>query len=213
MSYLSSAGIAQGAPGYGKTCRKNVLRGVDVPVVPGAAGRASPVPGGQAQVREQVPLQGFGGIGVDGEDHVPASVRLAGNDHRRRVERGYVCIGPGPHEPDGSSHLGQPQFASAHGERAPGIVRGLPGPAGLEPRVPGAPGEERLERSVLVTQRLLRLIRVRPAPVSRPHPYRIAHVIDKLREPRRTGNQLFLSHCAGRRPRRPAGQGFIREVR
>ena len=41
MSYLSSAGIARGGPGYGKTCRKDVLRGVDVPVVPGAAGRAA----------------------------------------------------------------------------------------------------------------------------------------------------------------------------
>ena len=44
MSYVSSAGIARGAPGYGKTCRKDVLGGVDVPVVPGAAGRASPLP-------------------------------------------------------------------------------------------------------------------------------------------------------------------------
>src|SRR4030095_933346 len=43
-------------------------------------------------------LQGFGGIGVDGEGHVPASVRLAGDDHYRRVEPGYVSIAPGPHE-------------------------------------------------------------------------------------------------------------------
>src|SRR5262249_28676700 len=55
MSDLSSAGIARGAPGYGTTYRKNVLCGVDVPVVPGAAGRACPLPGGQAQVGEQVP--------------------------------------------------------------------------------------------------------------------------------------------------------------
>ena len=32
MPYLSSAGIAREAPGYGTTCRKDVLRGVDVPV-------------------------------------------------------------------------------------------------------------------------------------------------------------------------------------
>ena len=51
MSYLSSAGIARGAPGYGTTCRKVVFGGVDVPVVPGAAGRAAPMPGGQAQAR------------------------------------------------------------------------------------------------------------------------------------------------------------------
>ncbi len=37
MSYVSSAGIARGAPGYGTTCREDVLRGVDVPVVPDAA--------------------------------------------------------------------------------------------------------------------------------------------------------------------------------
>jgi FhuF-like iron-sulfur protein len=37
MSYASSAGS------HGKTCRQDVLRGVDVPVMPGAAGRARPV--------------------------------------------------------------------------------------------------------------------------------------------------------------------------
>jgi len=36
MPYLSSAGIAREAPGYGTTCRKDVLGGVEVPVVPGA---------------------------------------------------------------------------------------------------------------------------------------------------------------------------------
>ena len=39
MSDVSSAGIAPGVRDYGKTCRKDVLGGVDVPVVPGAAGR------------------------------------------------------------------------------------------------------------------------------------------------------------------------------
>ena len=55
MSYVSSAGITRDFPGYGKTCRKDVLGGVDVPVVPDAAGRASPLPGRQAQLRKQVP--------------------------------------------------------------------------------------------------------------------------------------------------------------
>ena len=41
MPDASSAGIARGAPGYGTTCRKDVLRGVDVPVMPGAATGAS----------------------------------------------------------------------------------------------------------------------------------------------------------------------------
>ncbi len=79
MSYLSSAGIARGAPGYGKTCRKDVLRGVDVPVVPGAAGRASPVPGGQAQVCQPVPARraGLAGGVPAVDDDQAAAVPLA----------------------------------------------------------------------------------------------------------------------------------------
>ena len=60
MSDVSSAGIARETPGYGKTCRKDVLRGIDVPVMPGAARRARPVPGGQAQLHEQVPARRAG---------------------------------------------------------------------------------------------------------------------------------------------------------
>jgi len=37
MSYVSSAGIARDTPGYGTTCRQDVLRRVKVPVMPGAA--------------------------------------------------------------------------------------------------------------------------------------------------------------------------------
>src|SRR2546430_770615 len=79
MSYLSSAGIARGVPGYGKTCRKDVLRGVDVPVVPGAAGRASPVPGGQAQLRQPVPAcrAGLAGGIPAVDDNQAAAVPLA----------------------------------------------------------------------------------------------------------------------------------------
>jgi hypothetical protein len=51
MSDLSSAGIARGTPGYGTTCRKNVLRGVDIPArltraTPGAASGPQRVAGG-----------------------------------------------------------------------------------------------------------------------------------------------------------------------
>ena len=60
MSHISSAGIARGAPGYGKTCRQDILRRVHIPVVPGAAGRARPVPDGQTQFREQVPARRAG---------------------------------------------------------------------------------------------------------------------------------------------------------
>ena len=55
MSDASSAGIARGAPGCGKTCRNDVRGRVDVPVVPGAAGRARPAAGGKAQPGEQWP--------------------------------------------------------------------------------------------------------------------------------------------------------------
>src|SRR2546430_6000997 len=51
VSYVSSAGR------NGKTCRQDVLRGVDVPVMPSAAGRALPRPGTEAQGREQVPAR------------------------------------------------------------------------------------------------------------------------------------------------------------
>src|SRR5437016_11117509 len=57
MSDISSAGIARGTPGYGKTCRQDVLGRVDVPVMPGAATRARPVPGTQRQPGEQVPAR------------------------------------------------------------------------------------------------------------------------------------------------------------
>jgi len=54
VSDASSAGIGTSSGAYGKTCRKDVLRGVDVPVVPGAAGRARPVPRRKAQRGEHV---------------------------------------------------------------------------------------------------------------------------------------------------------------
>src|SRR3979490_2807870 len=58
----SSTGIARVSPGYGTTCRKDVLRRVEVPVVQGAAGRTRPVPGGERQFRQQVSARraGFG---------------------------------------------------------------------------------------------------------------------------------------------------------
>jgi len=54
MSDIAFAGIVRRTPDYGKTCRKNVLGRVYVPVVPGAAGRACPVPSGQAQFSNHV---------------------------------------------------------------------------------------------------------------------------------------------------------------
>ena len=55
MSDIASAGIAGGIPGYGTTCRKDVLGRVDVPVVPGATGGAYPMPRAEGKLGEQVP--------------------------------------------------------------------------------------------------------------------------------------------------------------
>src|SRR3984957_5571611 len=64
VSDISSAGS------NGKTCRQDVLRGVDVPVVPGAAGRAAPRPGAEGELREQVPAGGAGlAARVEPADH------------------------------------------------------------------------------------------------------------------------------------------------
>ena len=256
------------------------------PCAPGAAGwrscprrwwRRSPSRPGRRRRRARCPARGSGAaastvkvtyqrpsgsretITIAGSSVVTST---SGQDHTYRSAR---------------AHLGQPQLAAAHGERAAGVVRGLPGAAGLEPRVPGTPGEERGERLcagaaapaaaaredtsfrnarsgsffIAVSARsdsaydvplpsqvpaglaggqgavphdpdaaerarqhlLLRLVGVGPAPVCRPHPYRIARVIEKLREPRRTGGCLFLPRCAGHRiPPRPEDQGILREA-
>jgi hypothetical protein len=59
---------------------------------------------------------------------------------------------------------------------------------------------------------LLRRVGVGPAPVRGSHLSRIARVIEKLREPRRTSDCLFLPCCAGRRiPPWPEGRGILRE--
>src|SRR5208282_1523822 len=74
VSDISSAGITRVTPGYGKTCRENVLRRVNVPVVPGAAGGARPCPRVQAQRGEQVPARAArlaGGVPAVDRDHVP----------------------------------------------------------------------------------------------------------------------------------------------
>ena len=82
MSDASSAGIARAAPGCGKTCRKDVSGRVDVPVVPGAAGRARPASSGQAQRGEQVPARRAGlraGVpAVDDNQLTPVPLAFAG---------------------------------------------------------------------------------------------------------------------------------------
>src|SRR5438270_2135349 len=78
MAYISSAGR------NGKTCRQDVLRGVDVPVVPGAAGRALPRPGLEREVREQVPARRARlgtGVPAAGHDQVPPGCGRLVLDH------------------------------------------------------------------------------------------------------------------------------------
>src|ERR1700728_2931151 len=65
---ISSAGC------HRLTSGQDVLRGVDVPVVPGAAGRALPRPGGKAQFGEQVPARRAGlgrGVPAVDDDELP----------------------------------------------------------------------------------------------------------------------------------------------
>jgi hypothetical protein len=119
MADISSAGSHRSTSG------QNVLRGVEVPVVPGAAGRASPSPNGKAQVGQQVPAPRAGLSGG-----VPAV--------------GDLGFGLGP--------VRRPVAAAG---QPPLIAGQVAGAAGLEPRVAGAPGEERGKRLVLMTQRLL----------------------------------------------------------
>src|SRR5690349_6373322 len=80
MSDISSAGIARGTPGYGKTCRQDVLGRVDVPVMSGAPGRARLVPGTQRQSGEQLPAcrAGLGGRvpAVDHDQFVSGALAL-----------------------------------------------------------------------------------------------------------------------------------------
>src|ERR1700735_262307 len=66
---VSSAGCHRWTSG------QDVLRGVDVPVVPAAAGRALPRPGGKAQLGEQVPARRADlrrGVPAVDEDELPA---------------------------------------------------------------------------------------------------------------------------------------------
>ena len=108
MSYVSSAGIARGAPGYGKTCRKDVLRGVDVPVMPGAAGRARPVPRGQAQLREQVPARRAGlGRRVPAVDHDQVAAVPLAFVLKLAAELAPAAVGDGPGQVPVADHAGR----------------------------------------------------------------------------------------------------------
>src|SRR5207247_11098870 len=81
-------------------------RGVDVPVVPGAAGRASPVPGGQAQLCQPVPARraGFGGGIPAVYDDQAAAVPLA-LVRKLTAELAPAAIGDGAGEMAVADHL------------------------------------------------------------------------------------------------------------
>ena len=129
--------------------------------VPGA-GDPLAAAGDREVVDPQVHADGAAGGGellrvgyVDGEGDVPASARVTGHRHRRRVDRRRVHIGPGPGERQRRVHLGQEQRAVAVPEPGPGVLRGPPAIPGLEPRIPCALSEERSVRGLLVADRLL----------------------------------------------------------
>ena len=97
MSDISSAGIGAGSGAYGKTCRKYVLRRVDVPVVPGTAGRARPVPGVQAEFGEQMPAHraGLAG-GVPAVDHDQVPPRPGRLVRQQLTEGAPPAVADGP---------------------------------------------------------------------------------------------------------------------
>jgi hypothetical protein len=98
MSDVTSTGIATSG-GYGKTCRKDVLRGVVVPVVPGTAGGARPVACSQAQGGERVVADQPGGgtvqeVGAGGAD-LPVragDLRLRFGPVRRAAQPGWLNL-------------------------------------------------------------------------------------------------------------------------
>jgi hypothetical protein len=110
MSDLSSAGIARGAAGYGTTCRNDVLRGVDVPVVPGAARRASPLPDGQAQLRQPVPARRacLAG-GVPAADHDQLATVPGALVHQLAAELARPAVRDCAGEPPVAKHAGHVQ--------------------------------------------------------------------------------------------------------
>ena len=241
MSYIASTGRHRQPSG------QDVLGGICVPVVPGAACGTLPVARPEAEGGEQVPAHRAGlGRGVPAvhghrraasalrfvlqhgpqfrppgagdrtgkmpvADHIPHGQVLHSNHvvrhgHRRGVKRGHVHPGPGPHERDGLANLRQPQHSAAHGERTAGVGGGLAPPIGLEPRVPGAAGEERLECGVLVAERLLErdrrhLIQERPLGLAlhrgqRPVGFRVASALAFAGRP-------LVPHCEGAVPHHP----------
>ena len=92
----------------------------------------------------------------------------------------------------------RPVGLRVRGARALGLPAVLAGGQGAVPHHPHA-----AERAV--QHGLLRLVGVGPAPVRDSHSYRIARVIEKLREPRRTGGCLS---CPG-----ACGAGFLSSLK
>src|SRR6266567_7316096 len=101
MSYAGSAGR------HGKTCRQDVLRGVQVPVMPGAAGRARPLPRAQTQRCEQVPARragpGAGEPAVDYDEGAPVALALV---LKLAAELAPAAIRDRPGQPPVSDHAG-----------------------------------------------------------------------------------------------------------
>lgn len=164
--YVSSAGITVLAHGYDSTSRKDVLRRVVIPVVPGTAARALPRSGRKGELCEQVPAVGAGlARRIEPVDHdqpssgparlvlqltpetAPGSVvnrlrRMPVLDHVRGCEildDDHIVLA---HQPCGRSV----QVIGA-------------GVAALEPRIPGTAGVEVRERSMLMPQHPLRRYR------------------------------------------------------
>jgi hypothetical protein len=173
---MASTGIG-GQPGRGT----DVLRGKDVPVVPGTATRTRPLTRrparAQTQGCEQVPA-GRTGLAA----RIPPPARIAGEADRGRLQRRRVQVGPRPPDPQGRGGLGQGQLSPLPEQRRPGTDRGPLAVPGREPWVTGPLGKRRAERGAPVPQR------PPPTAPTTPRPATSARGLSSVRSaPRRSG--------------------------
>ena len=129
VSDISSAGMAGVAPGYGKTCRQDVLRGVDVPVMPGTAGRALPHPGAPAvrdRLRQPTVADHVPHREILQDDHVMVADQAGGGLVQEVGAGGAdLAVSPGGFGP-GFGAVGGSLLAAGHPLLVAGQVTGPP---------------------------------------------------------------------------------------
>ena len=191
VSDISSAGMAGVASGYGKTCRQDVLRGVDVPVMPGTAGRALPHPGAPAvrdRLRQPTVADHVPHREILQDDHVMVADQAGGGLVQEVGAGGAdLAVSPGGFGP-GFGAVRGPGLAAGH----PPLVAGqVTGPPFQVPRV-GDPLSVACDREV--GNAGLRLVGVCPAFVRGPHGQKSYSSRSRyVNVTRREGDRRFVS--------------------